>query len=282
MLVDPRKAEARGDAIASAEIVEQERQFREVLEHCPAALMVVDEDGRLLFHNVRLRELLGYEKEELDRFDTRIFWHDLQQRSRIIAALREQGGQLLNEKVIYKTKKGQLIYVLLSYSQVAYRGGQVSFVGGKRICWIYDITALTQREAQVAEQERQLRELLEYSPAALIVVDDEGRLLFHNWRLRELLGYETEELELFDTKRFWHDLGHRARIVERLKERGGRVLNEEVVYKTKTGQLLNVLMSYVQVAYHGGHVGFSGAKRICWVYDITPLRQAEQARLRSE
>ena len=120
-------------------------------------------------------------------------------------------------------------------------------------------------EAQVAEQERQLREVLEHCPAALNIVDDEGRLLFHNWRLRELLGYGKEELELFDTKRFWHDLDHRARIVERLRERGGQVLNEEVVWKTKQGQLLHLLISYVQVAYQGGHISFSGAKRICWV-----------------
>jgi PAS domain S-box-containing protein len=263
-------------------IAEQERQFHEILEICPAALVVVDEDGRLLFHNARLRELLGYQKEEIDLIDTSVFWHDLEQRSRIIAALKDRGGQLLNEEVTWRTKKGQQLHLLISYVQVAYWGGQVSFAGGKRLCWVYDVTALTQREAQVAEQERQLREILEYCPAALIVVDEEGRLLFHNWRLRELLGYEKEELKLFDTKSFWHDLNHRKRIVERLKERGGQLLNEEVVWKTKQGEHVHVLISYVQVAYLGGHVGFSGAKRICWVYDITPLRRAEQAYSLSE
>jgi PAS domain S-box-containing protein len=264
------------------DIAEQERQFHEILEACPAALVVVDEDGRLLFHNARLRELLGYQKEELGLIDTKIFWHDLEQRSRIIEALRDRGGQLLNEEVTWRTKKGQLLHLLISYVQVAYWGGHVSFVGGKRLCWVYDVTSLTQREAQVAEQERQLREILEYCPAGLIVVDEEGRLLFHNWRLRELLGYEKEELELFDTKWFWHDLGHRTRIVERLRECGGQLLNEEVIWKTKHGECVSLLISYVQVAYLGGHVSFSGAKRICWVYDITSLRHAEQARLVSE
>ena len=99
-----------------------------------------------------------------------------------------------------------MVHLLLSYVQVAYQGGHISFVGGKRVFWVYDVTALTQHEAQVAEQERQLREILEYCPAGLCVVDEDGRLLFHNWRLRELTGYEKEELELFDTKRFWHDL----------------------------------------------------------------------------
>ena len=32
----------------------------------------------------------------------------------------------------------------------------------------------------------------------------------------------------------------------------------------------------------GVHVAVAGAKRLFWLYDITPLRRAEQARLRSE
>ena len=100
--------------------------------------------------------------------------------------------------------------------------------------------------------------------------------------MRDLLGYEKEELELFDTKQFWHDLDHRTRIIEVLRLRGGQLLNEEVVWKTKQGEPLNLLISYVQVAYAGGHVAVSGGKRLFWLYDITPLRRAEQARLRSE
>ena len=269
-------------AAPSAEAVEHERQFREILEFCPAALLVVDEDGRLLFHNARLREILGYTKDELDFSDTRLHWHDLKQRARIINQLHELGGQILNERVIWRTKSGSLVHLLLSYVQVAYHGGHISFVGGKRILWVYDITALTQHEAKIAEQERQLREILDYSPAAVSVVDEEGRLLFHNWRLRELTGYSKEELELFDTRRFWHDLAHREHVIEQLRARGGQLLNEEIIWKTKTGELLNLLISYVQVTYHGGHVAFMGGKRLYWLYDITPLRRAEQARLRSE
>jgi hypothetical protein len=53
---------------------------------------------------------------------------------------------------IWKTKKDQLLHLLISYVQVAYRGGHVSFVGGKRLCWVYDITTLTQRETQIASR----------------------------------------------------------------------------------------------------------------------------------
>ena len=230
-----RLAATDGGAAGRVEAAEHERQFREMLEFCPAALMIVDEQGRLMFHNARLRELLGYSKEELEGIDTSMFWHDLEHRSRIIASLRERGGQLLNEKVVWRAKNGQLLHLLLSYAQVAYAGGHIGFVGGKRVLWIYDVTALTQHEDQVEEQGRQLREILEYCPAAVSVVDEDGRLLFHNWRLRDLTGYERAELELFDTKRFWHDLEHRTRMIELLRSRGGQLLNEEVIWKTKRG-----------------------------------------------
>ena len=277
-----RSAATDGGSGPGVEAAEHERQFREMLAFCPAALLVVDEDGRLLFHNARLRELLGYQTAEIEGIDTSTFWHDREQRARIIASLRERGGQLLNEKAVWRTKNGQLLHVLLTYAQVAYQGGHISFVGGKRVLWVYDVTALTQHETQVLEQERQLREILDFCPAAVCVVDEDGRILFHNRRMRDLLGYEKEELFLFDTKRFWRDLDHRTAIIEVLRLRGGQLLNEEVVWKTKQGEPLNLLISYVQVAYAGGHVAVSGGKRLFWLYDITPLRRAEQARLRSE
>ena len=272
-------ADTRRDA---ADGVEQERQLEEILAFCPAGLCVVDEEGRLLFHNAGLRSLLGYSEGELHLFDTRRFWQHLDQRSKIIARLRERGGQLLNEEVVWQTKHGRPVHVLLSYVQVAYHGGHIGFAGGKRILWVYDVTALKQREAQIAEQQRQIREILEYSPAGLCVVDEDGRLLFHNARLRELFGYQEDELVLFDTRRFWHDLDQRSRIIATLRERGGQILNEEVTWTTKHGRPVHVLLSYVQVAYHGGHVSFAGGKRVLWVYDITALKSAEEARRVSE
>lgn len=268
--------------VRAVRVVEQERQLHELLEFCPAALLVVDEGGRLLFHNSRLRELLGYERREIEGIDTGAFWHDPAQRVRIIELLHEQGGQLLNQRVIWKTRQERRIHLLISYVQVAYHGGHVAFADAARICWVYDISELAGHEARIAQQERQLREILTHCPAGLLVVDDEGRLLFHNRRLRDLLGYDEEELQLFDTKRFWHDADQRAGIVERLREHGGQLLNEEVIWKSRRGDLLHLLISYVQVAYRGGHVGFAGAARICWVYDVTALRRSEQARLVSE
>ena len=65
----PDEGSVSADSPVSRDIAEYERQFREILEHCPAGVNVVDEDGRLLFHNARVRELFGYSKEELLRMN---------------------------------------------------------------------------------------------------------------------------------------------------------------------------------------------------------------------
>ena len=190
-------------------------------------------------------------------------------------ALRERGGELLNEEAVWKTKEGGLVHVLISYVQVAYRGGHVSFLGGKRVLWVYDVTALRQREAQVAEHERQFREILEYSPAALNIVDEEGRLLFHNARLRKLMGYDEEELHLFDTKRFWHDLDHRARIIDDAARARRRALERGGGLEDETGPA----RSRADFLRPGGIPRrarqLPGRQARLWLYDITALRQRE-------
>lgn len=170
-----------------AEIAEQQRQFRDILEHCPAALVVVDEAGRLLFHNARLRQLLGYDSAELHLFDTRRFWHDLDQRGQLVAALHDHGGQILDREVVWKTKRGEPVHGLLSYVQVAYRGGHVGFAGAKRICWFYDISALRRAEEARRISERRLADAIESISEGFACYDAEDRLVLCNSCYRDLL-----------------------------------------------------------------------------------------------
>ena len=66
----------------------------------------------------------------------------------------------------------------MSYVQVAYRGGHVSFVGGKRIAWVYDITALTEHQAQVADQEPSFVKFWISAPPASVSSTETGGFCF--------------------------------------------------------------------------------------------------------
>ncbi len=195
-----------------ARIAEQERQFREILECCPAGLIVVDEDGRLLFHNARLREMLGYVEEEMQLLDTTVFWHDPGQRSRIIQALRERGGQLLDEEVVWRTKQGNPVHLLLSYVQSAYHGGHISFTGGRRLVWVYDVTALRLSEEARRRSDLRLGEAIESISEGFACYDAEDRLVVCNSCYRDLL-YPGLDVELSAGMNF-------ESIVRRAAERG--------------------------------------------------------------
>ena len=128
---------------------------------------------------------------------TPAFWHDRDQRSRIIASLRDRGGQLLNEKAVWRTKSGQLLDLLLTYAQVAYRGGHISFVGGKRVLWVYDVTALTSTSCRWSNRSASFAKSWTTVRRRWASSTRKGGSSFHNWRMRDLLGYEKHELEIF-------------------------------------------------------------------------------------
>jgi hypothetical protein len=68
---------------------------------------------------------LCYGKDEIELIDTSRFWHDLEQRMRIIGALRDRGGQLLNEPVTWNCKDGGWPAPLLRPGRVSGRTCQL-------------------------------------------------------------------------------------------------------------------------------------------------------------
>src|SRR3954451_13644610 len=167
-------------------LLQVERQFREVLDFCPAALSATDDDGRLVFHNKRYREIMRYPKEEMDGIDTRRFWFDLGERERIMGVLRSRDGEVRDQEVRLKTRDGEPVSFLLSYPQVASRGDRVSFVGASRVAWLYDITELRRAGAPRRASEQRLADAIESVSGGFALFDAEDRLVVCNGRYREL------------------------------------------------------------------------------------------------
>ena len=167
-------------------LVQVEQQFREVLDFCPAALSATDEDGKLIFHNRRYREIMRYPKEEMDGIDTRRFWLDLDERQRIMDVLRSRGGRIRDHEVLLKTRDGEPVSFLLSYTQVAAQGDRISFVGASRVAWLYDITELRRAEAARRLSEQRLVDAIDSISEGFALFDGEDRLAMCNGRYREL------------------------------------------------------------------------------------------------
>jgi PAS domain S-box-containing protein len=163
-----------------------EQQFREVLDFCPAALSATDEGGKMVFYNKRYREIMRYPKEEMDGIDTRRFWFDLDERQRIMDVLHSRGGKIRDQEVLLKTRDGEPVSFLLSYTQVASQGDRISFVGASRVAWLYDITELRRAEAARRASEQLLADAIESISEGFALFDAGDRLAICNSRYREL------------------------------------------------------------------------------------------------
>jgi len=167
-------------------LIRTEQQFRELLEFCPAALSVTDEDGKLIFHNKRYREILRYPKEEMEGIDTRKFWFDLEERQRIMDILGSSGGKVRDQEILLRTREGEPVSLLLSYTQIADHGDRISFAGASRVAWLYDITDLKRAEAARRLSEQRLVDAIESISEGFALFDSQDRLVMCNERYREL------------------------------------------------------------------------------------------------
>ena len=230
-----------------------------------------------MFHNARLRELLAYDEGEMPRIDTRRFWYDLDQRSRMIELLRQQGGQLLNEEAVWKTKQGQPLHVLVSYVQAAYQGGHISFADAQRVLWIYDITQLRRAEEARKVSEQRLAEAIESISEGFVFYDFEDRLVVCNSRYRDLF-YAGLDIDLTPGMTF-------ETIIRRSAERGfikdaeGRV-EEWVAERLRRHR--NPGEPQVQLRANGRWVMISERRTddggtVAVYSDITELKQREES-----
>lgn len=129
---------------------------------------------------------------------------------------------------------------------------------------------------------QQFRKILDVCPAGLLVVNQEGRLTSYNQSFRDILGYDDSELQDVDTGQFWTDPAQRQQVNSLARERGDRLINQEVTWQKKDGGTLDGLLSYTQIDEQDGQTSFSGGSRIVWFYDISELKRAEEARRQSE
>ncbi|MEM7042997.1 MAG: PAS-domain containing protein [Pseudomonadota bacterium] len=161
------------------------QQIRKILDVCPAGLLVVDEESRLVFYNQSFRDMLGYKDEELSGFDTRRFWTDPEQRERINDLARDRGDQLINQEVSWQRKDGNPLDGLLSYTQIDDQGEQTSFSGGSRIAWFYDISELKRAEEARRQSEQRLVDAIETIGEGFCLYDKDSRLILFNQRYKD-------------------------------------------------------------------------------------------------
>jgi protein-histidine pros-kinase len=178
-----------------------EGRFRGLLEAAPDAMVVIDEDGRIVLVNSQAETLFGFSRESLlgrpveDLVPERLrgghparrqgYFHDPRQRP------MGAGLELFGRK-----RDGSEFPAEISLSPMQVEGDLLA------IAAIRDVTARRKTETK-------FRGLLEAAPDAMVIVDRRGRIVLINSQTEKLFGYTRDELleqpvEILVPERFHH------------------------------------------------------------------------------
>ena len=244
-----------------------EANFGAVLDAAPDAMLVVDQQGRIVFANIQCEQIFGYSRTELSgqkievlvppRFRAKHPGH----RSGYFSGdphVRPMGVDL---ELHGLRKNGTEFPVEISLSPLETPQGRMV------ISAIRDVTARKGSEDK-------FRALLESAPDAMVIVDSHGRIVLINSRTEELFGYQRRELlgypvEVLIPERF-HDrhLHHRGSFSSDPRQRPmGEELELFGLRKDGTEFPLEISLSPIKTA--------EGLLVASAIRDITVRKQAE-------
>jgi protein-histidine pros-kinase len=177
------------------------------LEAAPDAMVIVDQEGRIVLANKQAALLFGYQEEELTgqkvevlvpaRFRAKHPGH----RTGFFAEPRTR-GMGVGLDLLGLRRDGSEFPVEISLSPADTPNGTVV------ISAIRDVTT---RKAE----EDKFRALLESAPDAMVIVDSKGKIVLVNSRTEELFGYQRQELLGYSVEILLPERFHRRHALHR-------------------------------------------------------------------
>jgi PAS domain S-box-containing protein len=169
---------------------EKELRFTELFETLQEGVYFSTPEGTLLDANPALVAMLGYlKKEDLLAVEAASLNFDRGEQPVLGRAIDDRGGVRTRE-IKLRRKDGTAAVFLDSSRAVWDPSGNIIRYQGTLV----DITEKRKMERELLQQEEFRRRLLESFPDLILVVDLDERYTFVSSRVRDLLGYQPEDL----------------------------------------------------------------------------------------
>ncbi|MEK8017693.1 MAG: PAS domain S-box protein [Candidatus Parabeggiatoa sp.] len=176
------KAELASCKQANVALQASENQFRTLTEMMAAATFICH-DEKMLYINPAATVITGYSQTELLKMSLREIVHpDFKHKVEefcLASQREEQEPQSYEFKIL--TQQGQERWIDWSGRLIEYQGKTVILVTA------FDITARKQADLQ-------FRQLLESAPDAMVIVNEQGRIVIVNAQTEKLFGYQRTAL----------------------------------------------------------------------------------------
>ncbi|MFA5308551.1 MAG: PAS domain S-box protein [Dehalococcoidales bacterium] len=259
---------------AGDELSKSEEKFYKAFLSSPDMIIISSiATGKYLEVNESFAEITGYSREELIGHtveDCNLFVNPEEQQ-RMIRILDEHGS-FRNEEFVFRVRSGEIRHWLCSAQIISIDGDACM------IAVAVDVTESKKMEQALRESEEKFSKAFSFSPVAIAITTlKEGKFVavnetqsrFSGYKPAEFIGRTAQEMGL------WGKPDDREKILRLLTERG-RIYNEEIVFRSRSGSLLTTLFSAEVINISGEECMISSS------LDVTDRKKMEQALRESE
>jgi len=252
----------------SVELTHSLSMLSATLESSADAILVTDENGRVLRWNRKFMEMWGIPSEAIDSRDRKL---------QEITGKQFANPKAFRERIaeIYLDAPGETFDVLETIDgRIFERYSKIQSVEGRNMGRVWSFREITERK-QEQEAKAHLAAIVESSDDAIISKDLNGIITSWNRAAERLFGYTAQEAigqpitMLMQPERFNEEPG----IMERIR-RGESIEHYETVRRRKDGTLLQISLTVSPITDAKGRI--VGASKIA--RDITERKQAEVER----
>ncbi|MCB1932515.1 MAG: PAS domain S-box protein [Candidatus Accumulibacter sp.] len=196
-----------------------EQLFRSVFENSMLGMATTSPEKGWLTVNQRLCDILGYDRDELQRMS----WSDVTHPDDLVADVAFFERVLAGEIDAYEMDKryirkdGEVIDAYIAPRAIRRPDGSIDYF----IALVQDITARKRTEARLRASEAELSAAVDHAAAGIAFVAPDGRWLRVNERLCEIVAYSQDELLSLTFQDITHpddlevDLAQLARVLRR-------------------------------------------------------------------
>ncbi|WP_199321343.1 PAS domain S-box protein [Microcoleus sp. FACHB-831] len=253
------------------QVIASEKKYRDLVETSQDTIWSVDALGRYTFVNQAVKQMYGYEPVEMlgrrfaDFMTPEQYAKDLEVFQQIL-----EGEPLFQYETTHVAKDGRRIHLL--FNAIALRDDEGNIIGTTGTA--SDITKRKQTQEALLASEKKYRALVEASQDIIWSVDALGRYTFVNQAVKQIYGYEPEEMlgrqfaEFEPPEQIIRDLETFKRLLE-----GESVVQYESTQLAKDGRQIYLMFNAIALRDDKGNViGTTGTAS-----DITKRKQTEEA-----
>jgi PAS domain S-box-containing protein len=255
-------------------VQEENVKFKLGIERSSEAIFLTDIDGEIVYVNPAFEKIYGFTSQEAIGQTPRILKSNFlspdtySQLWKSLLAKNDWSGEFVN-----RTKDGRFINVEATANPVLDKSGQIiGFIAIQR-----DITERKRSEKQLRVEKAYLERLIESAPEAVVIVDNDGKILRVNGEFSRMFGYAPEEAEgkSIDKLLAPGELFEEALSLTRASY--DQRVNCEAIRYRKDGSPVDVSILGAPVDAGEGQIAIYGIYR-----DITERKRAEETLRRNE